>query len=1293
MSAKADVEDSYPLSPLQQGMLFHGMSPAGAGSYVQHAICDLREDVDAALLERAWSRAIERHAVMRTAFRIESLREPVQEVLREVDLGWTREDWTDLAPGDDQEARFEAYVDADRQRDFDPKRAPLMRLAMFRLATEHFRLLWTYHHALLDGRAVRIILREVFDLYDAFSDGRDLQLPSPRPYRDYVDWLSTQDLAAAGQFWQKMLAGHVAPTSLALDYPARRSDILAAGYAAQEICLSRQRADTLRSVARDHQITLNTLVMGAWAQLLSRYSGATDVSFGVTLSLRRAAPEGFADMIGPLVNTVPMRVSVQPDTALLPWLKGLRSDWLDMRAHAWAPLTRIRQWSTIPREHPLISTLVVFERMPLGPALAAERSRWTSRHFSRRSGASHPLTLIVFGEPELSLKIVYDRSLFDAAAIGPMLEHLRAALEGAGTGLEEPLGDQAFLTEVERKRLLIEWNNTARNFPFEACTHRLFEQQVERTPDAVAVESGDRALTYRQLNDRSNQLAADLRESGVVADTLVGICMNRVPEVIVAMLAIMKAGGAYLPLDASNPPERMQYIMNDAGLSMVLTTKVSAPRIVGFNGRVILVDEYRERLVTEKTVNPIANVGLDHLAYAVYTSGSTGQPKGILIPHSALVNHTLMLVEKYNFSASDRRLQFVSIASDVLIADVFPALISGATVVLWPYASILSISDFLGFLEDRKVTIAALPSAYWHEWVSAMTTDALPFPSALRVVISGMDSVRPDCFAIWKQKASKRVRWFNVYGPSEATCSATSYEADLDGDETLSSVPIGRPLANVRIYILDAQAHLVPIGVPGEICIGGRGVARGYLNRPELTAEKFVRDPFGDEPGGRLYRTGDVGRYLRDGNIEFLGRIDDQIKIRGFRVEPGEVETALRGLPGVRDAAVIVDGETSDTRKLIAYVVPVLGTQPAPRDLLVSLRQNLPEYMLPATIVLLAAIPMTPNGKIDQGVLPKPNFTPEQGTHAYVQPRDPMEYTLTAIWEELLGIRVGVLDDFFDIGGHSLLAVQMLDEVSRACGRVVPVTTLFTESTVERLAKVLRGDFALSRSPLIALNPAGTRPPFMFLHGDFTGGGFYSDALSRALGPDQPFYAVHPHGLDNGYVPESIEAMAAERLRSVRAVRPKGPYVLGGHCNGALVALEMARQLIAEGEQVLTVVLIDAKAPWRPKLVFSSDAAEVETRSAPDNAHSGLSSAKPIDSVGQRYKAAVARYAPDLFPGRVAVLRSEGMHDIRQSLGWSLVARHVDSHAIPGNHFSAITRHVAELGACIRLCMDEALPR
>jgi amino acid adenylation domain-containing protein len=1041
-----EVVDSYPLSPMQQAMLFHDMSSTGLGSYIQHAICDLREPIDVPLLERAWRRVIGRHAILRTAFRIEGIRDPVQEVLRGVDVAWTYADWSGWSPND-QESRFDAHLEADRQRDFDPKRAPLMRLAMFRLADRHSRLLWTYHHALLDGRAVRIVLREVFDLYDAFADGRDLQLPSPDPYRGYIDWLSAQDSAAASQYWQQALAGPVTPTSATGRQPERSGAATPGGYAAHEIRLTRRSTDSLRSVARDHGITLNTLVLGAWAQLLGRYNGEAAVSFGATLTLRGAGPETFREMVGLLINTVPMRVNLPPEMPLSRWLEALRSQWLAMRAHSWAPLTKIRRWGGIAHENALFSSLVVYEHASLDSALGAERKSWATRRFGRRSAVRHPLTVVVFGESELSLKLAYARSLFDSATIVSMLEHLRDVLEGAITDLETPLKDQPLLTDEERKRVLIEWNDTGRQFPSEACAHVLFEQQAERTPDAPAVALAGRALTYRELNERSNQLAHYLQRSGIAAGELIGICMDRTLELVVAMLGIMKAGGAYLPLDAGNPPERLESVFRDAGLSTVISMEASAPRIEAFAGSTVLLDAHWERIASESTANPTARVGLGDLAYAVYTSGSTGQPKGILITHRGLTNHTLALVEKYGYSAADRRSQFVSIGSDVLVADVFPLLTVGGTVVLRPGSSALSIADFLRFLEEQKVTVASLPSAYWHEWVASMSDATVPFPSSLRLVISGMDSVRPDLFAVWRRKVGQRVRWFNAYGPSETTCTAANYEADLASDETMSNIPIGRPLANVRIYILDAHARPVPVGVPGEIHIGGHGVARGYLNRPGLTAEKFIRDPFSDRPEERLYRTGDVGRYRPDGNIEFLGRIDDQIKIRGFRVEPGEVEAALRRLPGIREACVVVRGEGPDARQLIAYVVAAAGTQPASSDLRALLRRILPEYMVPAAIVRLEAVPVTATGKIDQAALPKPVLGAEPEKPRYELPRNPLERELTALWERLLQTRVGVLDNFFDLGGDSLRAVQLLDRVLADFGVHIPLEALFDDAT------------------------------------------------------------------------------------------------------------------------------------------------------------------------------------------------------------------------------------------------------
>ena len=1041
-----EVVDSYPLSPMQQAMLLHDIASPGSGSYIQHAICDLREPVDMPLLARAWRKVIGRHAILRTAFRIQGIRDPVQEVLRDVDVAWTHADWSGLSQND-QEGRFDAHLEADRQRDFDPKHAPLMRLAMFRLADRHSRLLWTYHHALLDGRAVRTVLREVFDLYDAFAGGRDLQLPPPDPYRGYIDWLSAQDSAAAGHYWRQALAGPVTPTSVTGRQPGPSGIAAQQDYGAHEIRLTRRSTDALRSVARDHRITLNTLLLGAWAQLLGRYSGETAVSFGITMALRGAGPEALREMVGLLINTVPMRVNLPPEMPLSRWLEAFRSQWLEMRAHAWAPLTKIRQWGGIAHENALFSNLVVYEHSLLDSALREERENWTTRRFGRRSGASQPLTLVAFGEPELLLKLVYRRSLFDAACIAPMLEHLRTLLEGAVTDLERPLKDQPLLTGEERKRILIEWNDTRRKFPSEACAHVLFEQQVERTPDAPAVASAERALTYRELNERSNQLAHYLQRSGIVAGELIGICMERAPEVVVAMLGIMKAGGAYLPLDAANPAERLESVFRDAGLSTVISMEASAPRIGAFAGTVVLLDGDWKRIASESTANPAARVSLEDLAYAVYTSGSTGQPKGILITHGALTNHTLALIERYGYCATDRRSQFVSIGSDVLIADVFPVLAVGGALVFRPGSGALSIADYLRFLEQQRITIASLPSAYWHEWVASMSDKPLPFPSSLRIVISSMDSVRPDLFAVWRSKVGPRVSWFNAYGPSETTCTATNYEADLASDETMSNIPIGRPLANMRIYILDANARPVPVGVPGEIHIGGHGVARGYLNRPDLTAEKFIPDPFSDRPEERLYRTGDVGRYRPDGNIEFLGRIDDQIKIRGFRVEPGEVEAALRRLPGIREACVVVRGEGPDARQLIAYVVGAAGTQPASSDLRVLLRRILPEYMVPAAIVGLDVMPVTATGKVDHAALPKPILGVEPEKPRYELPRNPLERELTALWERLLQTRVGVLDNFFDLGGDSLRAVQLLDRVLADFGVHIPLEALFDDAT------------------------------------------------------------------------------------------------------------------------------------------------------------------------------------------------------------------------------------------------------
>ena len=524
----------------------------------------------------------------------------------------------------------------------------------------------------------------------------------------------------------------------------------------------------------------------------------------------------------------------------------------------------------------------------------------------------------------------------------------------------------------------------------------------------------------------------------------------------------------------------------------------------------------------------------------------------------------------------------------------------------------------------------------------------------------------------------------HVYGPTETTTFATWHEVrEVAADA--ATVPIGRPIANTEVYVLDDRREPAPIGVPGEIYIGGPGLANGYFKHPELTAERFVPHPFDSAPGARLYRTGDRARIRADGALEFLGRRDRQVKIRGHRIEVDEVEAALQRLPQVAEVAVVVHGDTSDTRQLTAYIVAAPGTRPTPADLWAQLRPVAPDYMAPAAIVMLLAMPLTPNGKIDRRALPAPSDLAQQRTGWHVPPRDPLDQMVAAIWEELLAVRnIGITDNFFDLGGHSLLAAQMIDAIERMSGCRLPLTALFAGPTIGHLTRAIRSSAREDRAPLVALNASGTQPPFFFLHGDFTGGGFFSHKLARALGEDQPFYAVHPHGLIDPDVPDSIEAMAAERLPAVRAARAHGPYVLGGHCAGGMVALEIARELMRAGEEVSGVVMIDTVAPQAPKVVFPGVSFGAEAQRSRRRSAAGVPvEAEPVGTIA-RYRDTIKKYAPAPYTGRVVVLRPEHHPDTRPAMGWARFIPDAQMVVVPGDHHTTITRHIDTVAAQLR---------
>lgn len=1172
------VEESYPLSPMQQGMLFHSLYASRSGVNIEQVVLTLHESLNVLAFMLAWQRVVDRHAIMRSSFRWEGLDEPLQTVHSAANLEWQREDWRGFSQIEQRE-RLETYLKYDRAREFNLSERTLNRMALFRTLDACYKFVWTFHHAIIDGRSLVIILKELFAYYDALGKSRTLDLPRPRPYRDYIEWLGDQDLSAQECFWRESLRGFTSPTVLAIDREADGES----RHKEQEIMLAACVTSRLRRLAEESEITLNTLVQGAWALMLSRYSGEEEVVFGATRRCRRSSLAGADSIVGLFINTLPMRVTVGGARRLLPWLKEIRAQHVALRKVEHTPLMRIQEWSDVSRGRALFDSILIFEGYELNSFLQSLGEEWKGREFEIHEQPTYPMELSAWAGEELLLRLAYDGRRFDDDAISRMLGGLATLLKAIAENPNQRLGSLPLLDDEESRRLLVEWNATEAGYSADACIHHLFELQAEQTPATTAVVFNGESLSYGQLNERANQLARRLRGLGVGPDVLVAVCMNRSLDMIVSLLATLKAGGAYLPLDPSYPADHLAVILQDARPRVVLAEKRSLDKLSKCEARVVPVDSERELTDQQEKQNLGVEVKADNLAYVIYTSGSTGTPKGVLIEHRSLVNYSQFAASHYALGPGDRVLQFASISFDASAEEIYACLTSGATLVLRTEGMASSISSLLEKCGGWRITVLDLPTAYWHEMAAAICSESLVLPSELRLVIIGGESASAEKLRQWQKSVGKNVRLVNTYGPTEATIVTTV--CDLTRSEeyvsNLKSVPLGRPVSNAKIYILDRHGQPVPVGIPGELCIGGAGLARGYLNRPELTSEKFIPDPFADCEDGRLYKTGDLARYLPDGNIEFCGRADDQVKIHGFRIELGEIEAVIARSSIASSAVVLAREDATGDKRLVAYIVPAphiadLDQQDIAARLKEFLRSKLPHHMVPSAFVLVESFPLSRNGKVNRSLLPAPNLQKEAVCGTYVRPRSPLEYQLVEIWEDLFQVRpIGIRDSFFDLGGHSLLSVRMLDRVERLFGKKVPLATLFEGATIEHLANALVNQVGgYEDSPLVPIQPCGTKRPFYYLHGDFNGGGLYCSSLARHLGQDQPFYALQPHGLNGEAVPPTIEEMAEHYIKMLREFQPEGPYLLGGHCNGGLIAFEMARQLADRGERVDLLALI-----------------------------------------------------------------------------------------------------------------------
>ncbi len=1432
------LEATYGLSPIQQGMLFHHLSSPHSGVDIEQIVASLDEALDVSAFQRAFEQVVARNAVLRTSFRWEIVDEPVQDVHRAVVLPVLIEDWRSV-PATEQSARLENHLRAERERGFDLREAPLQRLAIIRTAETHFEVIWTFHHILLDGRSFPIALSEVFAIYDASLRGETAPRPAPRPYRDHVEHVARQELGDAAAFWRARLAGFQTATPLPGSSTAGR----ATGRGERELALPAELTATLVRFAREQEVTLNTIVQGAFGLVLSRFSGEHDVVFGATRAGRATSVEGADAMIGLFINTLPVRVQIDPEQAVGAWLRALRESERAVRPHEQTPLVEVQGASALQAGASLFESLLVFDHDLLDSQMRARGAGSEQRRFRLLERTNYPLTLYAYAESQLLLKLSYDTPRFDASDADRLLGQLAQLLEALARDAARPISALPRLSAADEQLLLRTWNDTATEYPRDACVHQLFEAQVARTPDAIAIVFGDAKLTYRELNERANRLAHHLRALDVGPDVRVGICAERSLDLMVGLLAIHKAGGAYVPLDPTYPKDRIAFMIEDADVPVLVTQAHLVAELPRHRARLVLLDADEQEFARLPAKNPISGVTPAHLAYVIYTSGSTGKPKGVMVEHRNVVNFMTGMDARVPSDGDDRVwLAVTSLSFDISVLELFWTLARGFRVVLHEdesrvaaHTATVRFPDrpiqfslmyfasedgagadkyrlliegarfadahdfaavwmperhfhaFGGLFPNPAVTGAALaaitqrvalragsvvmplhhPARVAEEWalVDNLSNGRVgisfasgwqprdfvlkpeAFADARRLMIEGIDQVRRlwrgeslpfpgpngQSFDVqtlprpiqpelpvwltsagsaetyrkageigayvlthllgqtvdelaeklrlyrdaWKQAghageghvtlmlhtfvgddiesvratvrkpmveylssslgliknfattwtafkkgadgaavddldlddlspeemdglleysferyfetsalfgtpdrclamadrlkglgvdeiaclidfgvdanvvlehlgdlnrvrelaqprsavrveqvsvatqigrhgvthmqctptlasmllqgedagalASLRVlliggeafpaslaaqlaqispaQIVNMYGPTETTIWSSTHAVD-GRDE---SIPIGRPIANTELYVLDTERRPLPLGVAGELYIGGDGVTRGYLNRPELTAERFVPDPFRKADGARLYRTGDLARWRPDGVMEFLGRIDHQVKIRGHRIELGEIESALTDHVGVREAVVIAREDIPGDVRLVGYVIPSEShalsfreAGAAAKELREQLRARLPEFMVPSHFVVLEAFPQTPNRKIDRKALPSPiAATPVQSATetAATQPNSEIEKSIVTVWREVLHIeRVGIDDNFFDLGGHSLLAVKAHRRLSAVLPRKISITDLFRFPTVRALAEyVSEGETGASR--------------------------------------------------------------------------------------------------------------------------------------------------------------------------------------------------------------------------------------
>lgn len=1144
-----------PLSYSQERMWFlHQLNPTSLAYNVGMSL-KLKGAIKVSIFEKALYEIIQRHEGLRSTFEI--VDGEVSQVIHPTVTDIFTFATVEFLPEDKREQAALRQLEELNQQPFDLENESLLRVNAVKITEDSYLLGLVMHHIISDAWSISVLAQELAQLYEkyVFDDTPQL-LPIDIQMADFANWqrqwVQGNVLDEQLVYWKQQLAGAPDILELPIDYPRPTVQTYAGGYV--NIDLPDNLLDQLRLLSQREGITLYMLLLASFNILLHHYTSQDDILVATPVANRQVLPA--ENLIGTFVNTLVMRTDLSGNPTLRDLLQRIRTMAIEAYANQDFPFEQLVQElrpARDPSRSPLVQVMLTLANVPIAPYKFRELE-WDVLTDFDAVAAQFDLTLTMIDVPGVqSMSIVYNSDLFNAATIERMAGHFMLLLETIIQNPSQHISEISILPKHEEHHLLVELNNMTRKFPEDMCLHELIEAQVDRTPEQIAAMFGSESITYRELNKRANQLAHHIQGMGVKADDLVGVHIERSLDMLIAILAVQKSGGAYVPLDPGFPRERLNLIVEDSKLQVLLTHSDLDDSRPEHKAHMIFLDSDWGDIAKNPETNPLSNVSAHNLVYVIFTSGSTGRPKGVQLEHRSVVNFLNAMLKKPGLTDKDILLAVTTLSFDIAVLELYLPLITGAKVLIASREETLNGQRLIEMIDTHAITIMQATPATWQLMLEAGWDGKDPKIKAL----CGGEALPLE---LAKQLTARTSSLWNMYGPTETTVWSTVYHVK-DAD---SGVLIGRPIDNTNIYILDKYGHPTPIGVPGELVIGGDGLARGYFDRPDLTNEKFIPDPFTKHDDARMYKTGDIVRYLPDGNIQFYGRVDNQVKVRGFRIELGEIETVLGQHPDIKQNSVIVREDQPGNKMLAAYLVTNEGHDIPINQLRDFVSDILPQYMIPSVFVHLDELPLTPNGKINRRALPAPDLsTMDTGTE-YVAPRNKTEEMLVEAWQELLGVpRVGIEDNFFDLGGHSLLAARFVSKVEKQTSISIPLAKLFANPTIIKLAKVIL-DQTLE-TPIIT-----EQIPFFWAHGtDFAN-------LKTHLGSKQPFFTLFPSGLQSDApIYDDVPNIINHYIEQMQRTQPIGPYMIGGYCGGGEIAFAIAQELKARGEEVSLLALID----------------------------------------------------------------------------------------------------------------------